>query len=102
MVKIAQPSSFVCPGDASVAINSELAKPLAACTHLSSRASQLFEPQVQKIAFSHTAAHIFVSPGDAPAITKQYLHGWKDNSMLAKPLAPCTHLYSTVSELCDA
>jgi len=27
------------------------------------------------------------------------LHGWKDNSMLAKPLAACTHLSSTVSQL---
>ena len=46
--------------------NSVLAKPLTACTHLSSTVSQLFEPQVQKIAVSRTAAHIFVSPGDAP------------------------------------
>jgi len=30
--------------------NSVLAKPLAACTHLSATVSQLFEPQVQKIA----------------------------------------------------
>jgi len=27
--------------------------------------SQIFEPQVQKTPFSRTAAHIFVSPGDA-------------------------------------
>jgi len=27
------------------------------------------------------------------------LHGWKDNSMLVKPLAACTYLYSIVSEL---
>jgi len=48
--------------------NSVLAKPLAACTHLSSTVSQLFEPQMQKKSpFSRTAAHIFVSPGDAPA-----------------------------------
>ena len=90
--------------------NSVLAKPLAACTHLSSTVSQLFEPQVQKIAvytmdgktiqclpnpsqhisiylqqfssysnrkckksqFSRIAAHIFVSPGDAPATITQY------------------------------
>jgi len=32
---------------------------------------QLFEPQMQKIAVSRTAAHIFVSPGDAPAIITQ-------------------------------
>jgi len=30
------------------------------------------------------------------------LHGWKDNSMLAKPLAVCTYLSSIVSELNDA
>jgi len=42
---------------------------LAACTHLSSTVSQLFEPQVQKKApFSRTAAHIFVSCRDAPTI----------------------------------
>jgi len=27
------------------------------------------------------------------------LHGWKDNSMFVKPLAACTHLFSTVSQL---
>jgi len=30
------------------------------------------------------------------------LHGWKDNSMLAKPLAAYTYLSSIVSELYDA
>jgi len=30
------------------------------------------------------------------------LHEWKDNSMLAKPLAACTYLSSIVSELYDA
>jgi len=30
------------------------------------------------------------------------LHGWKDNSMIAKPLAVCTYLSSIVSELYDA
>jgi len=30
------------------------------------------------------------------------LHGWKDNSMLAKPLAACSYLSSIVSELYDA
>jgi len=28
-------------------------------------------------------------------------NGWKDNSMLAKPLAACTYLSSIVSELYD-
>ena len=38
--------------------NSVLAKPLAACTHLFSKFSQLFEPQVQKIAvFTYRRQH---------------------------------------------
>jgi len=38
--------------------NSVLAKPLAACTHLSSTFSQLFEPQVQEIAvFMYRSPH---------------------------------------------
>jgi len=75
---------------------------LAASSNLCSTVSQLFEPQVQKSPFSRTAAHIFVSLGTAPATITQYLHGWKDNSMLAKPLAACTYLSSIVSELYDA
>jgi len=56
----------------------------------------------KKSPFSRTAAHIFVSPGDAPVTITQYVYmfyGWKDNSMLAKPLAACTYLSSIVSEL---
>jgi len=48
-----------------------------------------------------TAAHIFVSPGDAPAIITQYV-AWmerQDNSMLTNCLAACTHLTITVSEI---
>jgi len=35
-------------------------------------------------------------------LSRNMLHGWKDNSMLAKPLEACTYLPSIVSELCDA
>ena len=45
---------------------------------------------------------IFVSPRDAPRLSHNMLHGWKDNSMLAKPLAVCTYLSSIVSESYDA
>jgi len=39
-------------------VNSVLAKPLAACTHLSSTVSQLFKPQVQKIpVFTYRSPH---------------------------------------------
>jgi len=34
--------------------------------------------------------------------SRKTLHAWKDNSMLAKPLAACTHLSSVVSELYNA
>ena len=79
--------------------NSMLTNCFAACTHLSSTVSQLFEPQVEKIAiFTYRSPHF--PPGDAPAT--QYVDGWKDNSMLAKPLAACTYLFSIVSELYDA
>jgi len=103
---------FVSAGDALGAItlnvvwmkeNSMLTNCLAACTHLSSTVSQLFEPQVQKKSpFSRNAAHIFVSPGDAPAIITQHVAWMENNSMLAKRLTACTHLSSTVSELYDA
>ena len=66
---------FVCPGDAPVAITQNvawmkrqfmLAKPLTACTHLSWTVSQLFEPQVQKIAvFTYRSTH-FCFPWRCP------------------------------------
>ena len=52
-----------------------------------------------------TAAHIFVFPGDAPAIITQYV-AWMERQFhacqVAKPLAACTYLSSIVSELYDA
>jgi len=56
----------------------------------------------KKSPFSRTAAHIFVSPGDAPATITKCVHGWKDNSMLVKRLAACTYLSWILSELYDA
>ena len=35
-------------------------------------------------------------------LSRNMLHGWKDNSMLAKPLAACTYLSGILSELYDA
>jgi len=68
--------------------NSMLVKPLAACTYLFSIISQLFEPQVQKIAVSRTPAHIFVSPGDAPgAITLNVV--WLKREFDAYKLSLC-------------
>ena len=135
---------------------------LAACTHLSSTVSQLFEPQLPKIAvftyrsphfcfpwrrpcdyhavcfarmerqfnacqtprsmypsifnsvpvirtanakklsFSRTAAHIFVSSGDAPATITQYVAWIAKQFNACLPLAARTYLSSIVSELYDA
>ena len=56
----------------------------------------------KKSPFSRTAAHIFVSTGDAPAIITQYV-AWMERQFNAcQPLAACTYLYSIVSELYDA
>jgi len=56
----------------------------------------------KKSLFSRTAAHIFVSPEMPLRLSRNMLHGWKDNSMLANRLEACTYLSSIVSELYDA
>ena len=83
--------------------NSVLAKPLAASTHLCSTVSQLFKPQVQKkTPFSRTAAHIFVSLGDAPAIVTQYV-AWMERQFNACQTPRSMRATSSiVSELYDA
>jgi len=73
---------------------------LAACIHLSSTVSQLFEPQVQKNLHFDVPQPTFLFPLETPLrLSRNMLHGWKDNSMLAKSLAACTYLSSVVSEL---
>jgi len=43
---------------------------------------------------------IFLFPLGTPLWkSRKMLHEWKDNSVLAEPLAACTHLSSTVSQL---
>jgi len=80
-----------------------LATPLSACTHLCSTVSQLFEPQVQKNRRFHVPQPTFLFPLETPLrLSRKMFHGWKDNSMLAKPFAACTYLSSIVSELYDA
>ena len=74
---------------------------LAACTHLSSTVSQLFELQVQKIAVFTQSTFLFTL--ETPLVLlRNMLHKWKENLMLAKPLAACAYLSSIVSELYDA
>ena len=48
----------------------------------------------------HAPQPTFLFPLETPVrLSRNMLHGWKDNSMLAKPLAACTCLSSIVSEL---
>jgi len=52
--------------------------------------------------FTYCRPH-FLFPLETPLrLSRNVLHGWKDNSMLAKRLAACTYLSSIVSELYDA
>ena len=57
----------------------------------------------KKIAvFTYRSPH-FLFPLETPLrLSGNMLHGWKDNSMLAKALAACTYLSSIISELYDA
>jgi len=51
----------------------------------------------------HVLQPTFLFPLETPLrLSRNMLHGWKDNSVLAKPLAACTHLYLMVSQLYDA
>jgi len=51
----------------------------------------------------HVLQPTFLFPLETPLrLSRNMLHGWKDNSMLAKRLAACTYLHSIVSELYDA
>ena len=56
----------------------------------------------EKIARFHVPQPTFLFPLETPLrLSRNMLHGWKENSMLAKPLEVCTYLSSTVSELYD-
>jgi len=51
----------------------------------------------------HVSQPTFLFPLETPLrLSRNMLHRWKDNSMLAKPLAACTYLSSIVSELYNA
>ena len=64
-------------------------------------------PVIQTASAKNSHFHVhqptFLFPLETPLrLSRNMLHGWKDNSMLAKPLAACTYLSSIVSELYDA
>jgi len=51
----------------------------------------------------HVPQPTFLFPLETPLrLSHNMLHGWKDNSLLVKPLAACTYPSSIVSELYDA
>jgi len=51
----------------------------------------------------HVLPPTFLFPLEtALRLSRNMLHGWKDNSMLAKAFAICTYLSLIVSELYDA
>ena len=54
-----------------------LVKPLAACTHLSSTVSQLFEPQVQKNRRFHVPQPTFLFPLETPLRLSRECHAAK-------------------------
>jgi len=57
----------------------------------------------KKIAiFTYPGLHFLFALGTPLWQSRKTLHIWKDNSVLAKPLAACTYLFSIVSELYDA
>ena len=75
---------------------------LAACTHLSSTVSHVIRTASAKNRRFHVPQPTFLFPLETPLrLSRDMLHGWKDNSMLAKPQAACTYLSSIVSELYD-
>jgi len=57
---------------------------------------------VKIVVFTYPRLHFLFAVETPLRLSRSMLHGWKDNSMLAKPLAACTYLSSIVSELYDA
>jgi len=56
--------------------------------------SQLFEPQLQKIViFTYPGLHFLFALRTPLWQSRKTLHKWKDNSVLAKPLAACIPIY---------
>ena len=71
---------------------------LAACTHLCSTVSQLFEPQVQK-SKNRYFYHIFVYPGDAPgAITLNFIWMEREFDAYKLPRWMCPSNYNCFSD----
>jgi len=105
------PSFFVCPGDAPVAITQNVAwmkTQFSACQTPRSMYASIFNsfPVIRTASANNRRFHVpqstfLFSLETLLRLSRNMLHGWKDNSMLAKSLV-CTYLSSIVSELYDA
>ena len=59
-----------------------------------------YSRHLKKIAiFTYPGLHFLFALETPLRLARNMLHGWKDNSMFAKPVAACTYLSSIVSEL---
>ena len=67
---------------------------------LSTTVSELFEPQLQKIViFTYPCLRFFFALGTPLWQSRKRCMNEKNNSVLAKPVAACTHLSATVFQL---
>ena len=92
---------FVCPGDPPVAITQNVAwmkRQVSACQTFRSMYPFIFNsfPVIRTTSAKNRRFHVpqptFFFPLEKPLwLSRNMLHEWKDNSMLAKPLAACTY-----------
>jgi len=109
---VPRPSFFVCPGDAPAAITQTVAwmkRQFSACQTPRSMYPSILNsfPVIRTVSAKNRRFHVpqptFLFPLETPLrLSRNMLHGWKDNSMLVKLLAACTYLSLIVSELYDA
>ena len=93
---LSRPSFFVCPGDAPVAITQDVAwikRQFSSCQTPRSMYPSIFNSfpvirtaSVKKNRSFHVRQPTFLFPLETPLrLSRNMFHGWKDNSMLAKP-----------------
>ena len=103
---------FVCPGDAPAAITQNVVwmkRQFSVCQTPRIMYLSIFDIfrvircLSQCVSPKSLCFITFLFPVETPLrLSRNTLHGWKDNSMLAKRLAACTYLSWIFSELYDA
>jgi len=104
---VPRPSFFVCPGDAPAAITQNVAwmkRQFSACQTPRSMYPSILNsfPVIRTANTKNRRFHVpqptFLFSLETPLrLSRNMLHGWKDNSVLVKPLAACTYPPSIVS-----